>query len=392
VICKLRVAADPAPGQILITSTSQQVKTPAAVLPRANQTSLMFQVSADAAARGQLATIAATAGSTAVQDTIQVMSASGPILTVPGRQVAKRGEPVRFLVTATDPAGLPVQLKAPNLPAGASFDVASGSFDWTPAAAQSGKYQVTFTATNEARQSSSAQLAIDVSSGDPTLESAPQACSPGAVALLMGSWLAEPGPVFSDPSGQSMDLDGTKVKINGQYVPVLFASSTQVRFLCPVMDPGTRLQVAVETASGVTGSGSTVMESAAPRIFSLQDSGENQGLVSFAGSTELAMSRNPERPAHPAQPGDELVIWGSGFGLPAQASTRTVSVQLGDVDAEVESIDAVPGYAGVYAVRVRVPIPLTYGETVPLQLKVISPDGKQFNSNSVAIAVEPAAL
>jgi len=128
-----------------------------------------------------------------------------------------------------------------------------------------------------------------------------------------------------------------------------------------------------------------VMQSASPWIFGLGGSGQNQGMVSFVGSTELAMARNSQVPAHPAQPGDEILIWGSGFG----SSSGMVSVKVGGVDAQVDAVHAVPGHAGVYSIQVRVPVPTVFGDEVPVQLQAIGPDGKQFNSNSVTLVIEP---
>jgi uncharacterized protein (TIGR03437 family) len=248
---------------------------------------------------------------------------------------------------------------------------------------------VTFTATNPAGQSASSQVAIEVSSGDPKLAPADRACSSGAVASLTGTWLAELGSAVADPSGNAMELGGTKVKVNGQYVPVLSVSPTEVDFVCPSLLPQTQLAVAVETASGVSAPLSMMMQSASPRIFALDASGPNQGVVSFVGTTELAMARNSQVSAHPAQPGDEILLWGTGFGSSSGAAYGTVSVKIGGVDAQVDAVNAVPGHAGVYTVQVRVPVPTVFGDGVPVQLQAIGPDGKQFNSNSVTLAIEP---
>jgi uncharacterized protein (TIGR03437 family) len=289
-------------------------------------------------------------------------------------------------VTAADPADLQVQLSASDLPAGASFDAASGNVDWTPSATASGKYTMTFIARNTAGQSSSTQVTIDVTSGAPTLATLERACSPGAVASLSGSSLSDADSAVSDPSGQAIDLGGTKVKLNGQYVPVLSVSRTSVYFACPTISPGTPLDLAVETGSGVSGTLSTVMQSASPWIFALGSSSQKQGVVSFVGTTDLAMERNSQIPAHPAQPGDEILLWGTGFGeFPSSAA---ISVNVGGVDTNVEAVRAVPGHAGAYTVLLRVPVPAAFGDSIPVHLEMIGADGKAFNSNSVTIAVE----
>jgi uncharacterized protein (TIGR03437 family) len=388
--CELRVAADSAANAIQLTSSSPQVKLPATVVTRPNQSRLTFQLNADPAAQQQLVTVSALSGGTTVQATIEVASAAHPILTVPQNQTTTRGTPNRFTVSAVDPANLPVALTASGLPAGATFDAASGGFEWTPSVAQAGRYMVTFTATNAAAQSSSARVAIDVTSGTPTVANVEQPCSPGAIASLRGVSLAEPGFGLADVTGNSTDLGGTKVEVNGVYVPVLSASPTEVHFVCPTMSPGTQLEVAVEGPAGASDSVNMVVQSASPEIFSMGGPGRKQGIVTFAGTEDLAMVRNAEVAAHPAQPGDQILLWGTGFGTSNEVPSGTMSVKIGGVDAPVECVSAVLGQLGVYTVQVRVPVPMVFGEEVPAQIQVIGSDGKVFNSHIVTIGVEPA--
>jgi hypothetical protein len=164
--------------------------------------------------------------------------ASGPVLEAPANRIAKIGEMVSFAVSAVEPSQLEFQVSAQGLPTGATFDASRGRFDWVPRATQAGKHQVTFTATNSAGQTIAAQVTIDVTSVIPPVAPAGQTCSPGAVELLSGSWLSDPGTALSDPSGNSTDLGGTKVKVDGQYVAVLSASPTEVHFVCPSASAG----------------------------------------------------------------------------------------------------------------------------------------------------------
>jgi uncharacterized protein (TIGR03437 family) len=267
---------------------------------------------------------------------------------------------------------------------------ASGSFEWVPGTSQAGKFPIAFGAMNSAHRSSSAPVVIEVDSGLPVLNSAERfSCSPGSTASLTGKWLAAPGSAFSDPSGSVMDLGGTRVKINDQYVPMLFSTATQVNFLCPALDPGTQLLISVESASGLSEPLIATMQEASPVILSLDGSGQNQGLISFAGATDLVMARNFRVPAHPAQPGDRILIWATGLGSAAGAATGSVLVKLGDVDTEVESVQAVSGYAGVYTIQVRIPASMTFGDAVSVQLAVAAPGGHHFNSNTVTATIEP---
>ena len=80
----------------------------------------------------------------------------------------------------------------------------------------------------------------------------------------------------SDPSGKAIDLGGARVRINGQYTPVLSVNPYQVQFLCPALEPNTVLEVVVETAGGATNPVSTTMQSASPRLFSLDAAAQSQ--------------------------------------------------------------------------------------------------------------------
>jgi len=144
----------------------------------------------------------------------------------------------------------------------------------------------------------------------------------------------------------------------------------------------------VETDAGISPSISMPMANDSPRIFALGDS--KQGVVSFSNTSELAMARNSEIPAHPAQPGDQIVLWGTGFGPAGQVNTAQLAVKVGSVDVNADAVQAVPGHAGVYAVQVRVPVSTTFGDNVPVQVQVTGVDGKTLSSNTVTIAIEPA--
>lgn len=373
-ICELRMTASATAVQLALASSSDQVKVPATVTTRPNQSSLTFQAFVEPAAKHQTAGIRATLNGSQVQETILVMPASGPVLRLPERRIARFGEPVSFTVSAVDSEGLPVQVSIAGTPAGASFDAASGRFDWTPSAGQTGKHQVTFTAVNGLDQTAKAQTTIDVDSGQPSLSSSQQlSCSPNALASLTGKWLAAPGTRLSDPTGSTRVLGGTRAKVNEQYVPILFGSPGRVDFLCPALEVGTELSVAVVTGAQTTEPLQATMQEASPRLLS----------VSFADSADRVMMRNYLVPAHPAQPGDQILLWTTGLG------SGSVLVKVGDIAAGFEGVDAVPGNAGLYAVRARIPAGTQFGDAVPVQVQVTAPSGRQYQSNTIPAAVEP---
>ena len=75
------------------------------------------------------------------------------------------------------------------------------------------------------------------------------------VALKAMSYL-----LLSGPSGVVTELGGTRVMINGDYVPILYASPLQVNFLCPAIGAGTPLRISIESEDGATEPLSTVMQ------------------------------------------------------------------------------------------------------------------------------------
>ena len=117
VTCALHVTASPEPLQLQLASSTSQVKIPAAVVTRPNQSSLTFQASVGAVAKPQSAIITATLGDMQVQESLLVVSTDRPVLVTPDKQIAKFGTPVNFTVGAADASGLPVQLEVKNLPA-----------------------------------------------------------------------------------------------------------------------------------------------------------------------------------------------------------------------------------------------------------------------------------
>ena len=130
------------------------------------------------------------------------------------------------------------------------------------------------------------------------------------------------------------------------------------------------------------------MQTASPAILSLDGSGRNQGLIFLTRTNDMVVERTPRIHGQPAQPGDAIVIWSTGLGLAADASIRTLSVKVGGIDTEVESVRPVPDHAGIYSIQTRVPAATVFGDAVPVQIQMTTPDGRQVSSNSVTMAVE----
>lgn len=86
-----------------------------------------------------------------------------PSLTVPATQRVAEQTELTFAVSAVDPdVGDTIMLGSGALPAGASFDTATGIFAWAPTTGQAGLHTVTFTATDGFTTPVSADVVISV--------------------------------------------------------------------------------------------------------------------------------------------------------------------------------------------------------------------------------------
>jgi len=224
-------------------------------------------------------------------------------------------------------------------------------------------------------------MRIEVGNGFPVIANAVKtACSPGAIATLTGKWLGPDDPV-ADVSGNSTELRGVRVTVNGELVPLVFAGKTRASFLCPAGQAGAALEVVLATPVGTSAPVSLKMQAANPVLLSVDDS--PQGLVFHTGSAQLATARDVRSAGHPAQPGDSLSVRTTGVDpkLP-------LSLKIGGEYAVVTAIAPAGDEPGVWVIQATVPIASAIGDAVPVQIETVSPRGRQLQSNSVTIAVE----
>ena len=202
---KLNHVTETDAADVQLSSSSESIKVPAIVNTRPGQSSLEFQIDALApAANDEEIVITASLGEDVVRETVKFHSGRRPALNAPGHQIVKFGDDLRFSVSAEDPA---VSVSAESLPAGATFDNATGTFYWTPYAAETGTYRLGFRAIDAAGRSDVAVVKVDVDAGEPLVtrivnaasRMAETACSSGAIASIEGRWLGQ-DPAISDRS------------------------------------------------------------------------------------------------------------------------------------------------------------------------------------------------
>jgi PKD repeat protein len=94
---------------------------------------------------------------------INVQALTPPTLSVPGNQTIVAGTWINFTITAASlNTGGTISLSATGLPAGASFNQATGVFSWKPSSSQIGSYTVVFTAVDSSYPSTPKSKTMEI--------------------------------------------------------------------------------------------------------------------------------------------------------------------------------------------------------------------------------------
>jgi uncharacterized protein (TIGR03437 family) len=272
-------------------------------------------------------------------------------------------------------------LTALNIPPGAQFDSATGTFSWEPGNARAGSYSIEFRATNSIGESAAATTVVDVVSGNPVLREVvhsatsltESACSPGALATVKGVALT-----------RATAPESVRLSINGEPVTVVYGSPKEITFVCPDVAPGSSLHLQAQRGDLASNVLEIVMAEAAPGIFSLDGSGHGQAVAVLGGTDQILMVRSPEMPSQPAMPADTIAITATGLGK--DVTPDRLEVRIGAAAATPESVNA--AVPGVWQVWVRIPETAFPGDAVTLRLSLMLPDGRTVESNEVIIAIE----
>ena len=169
-----------------------------------------------------------------------------PVLEPIGPKAIDEGDAILFAVTAADPDAEALTYTAGNLPAGATFDPASGTFAWTPDFTQAGVFSGIHFAVSDGDLADSEEIAITVNNTnrppvlDPigvkrTREStqiqfAVSAADPDGTTLTYSAANLPAGAVF-DPRHPDVQLDAGLYP--GRNVPA-GSASRQATATCPI--------------------------------------------------------------------------------------------------------------------------------------------------------------
>jgi uncharacterized protein (TIGR03437 family) len=232
--------------------------------------------------------------------------------------------------------------------------------------------------------------------------SASPACSPGALATILGTGFTDGSSASAATLPLPIELQGVRVTANGEHVPVLHVSPLQINFQCPLHPPGQPLTIRVEAGSHLSNPFATTVPFSSPGIFTLDGSGGGQGVVLIANTDRFAMRRNSLVPSEPVRAGDYVSIFLTGLGTPGtsiavdgaplpgggQAWEGDVQVWIAGVPAGVSYAGPTRDFSGLDQINARVPPMAPAGESVPLLVTVAEPGGTVHTSNTVTIAIE----
>jgi uncharacterized protein (TIGR03437 family) len=187
----------------------------------------------------------------------------------------------------------------------------------------------------------------------------------GRPGIASGSWVSIYGSGFSattrtwqnsDFQGTNLpvSLDGVSVTINGKAAALSFISPGQINVQAPQDSSAGSVQVQVTNSSSFATS-TTTLQPYAPGFFAFP--GKYAAAVhldsAFAGPVGFFGASQPSRPA---QPGETLVIFGSGFGptAPAIAAGQMVTApavlaDLSQLHIRIGGVPVTVSYAGIVA-------------------------------------------
>lgn len=209
--------------------------------------------------------------------------------------------------------------------------------------------------------------------------------APGELVTLFGLNLGRGGLPAIQNGKFPTTINDVSVTFDGYSAPLVYAGPTQVNAVVPYGIAGqSSTKITVTGAAGSTSVTAPVL-TAAPGLFTANGSGTDQAAA-------LNQDLSVNSPANPANPGDIIVLYGTGAGaLNAPPPDGTIngtapstpqlpiSVTIGGAPATVVYSSDAPGLvSGVIQINAEIPTGITYGHHVPVTWSAgdfRSPDG-----------------
>jgi uncharacterized protein (TIGR03437 family) len=122
-------------------------------------------------------------------------------------------------------------------------------------------------------------------------------------------------------------LDGVSVSVNGKPAYIYYVSATQVNVLTPLDSTTGPVQVTLTNGSNTSAPFTVNLEAVAPAFLQF---GSGPYIAALHGDNSLVGPASMSVPGYtftPAQPGETIVLYGAGFGMPGSALTAGSSTQ-----------------------------------------------------------------
>jgi uncharacterized protein (TIGR03437 family) len=230
-------------------------------------------------------------------------------------------------------------------------------------------------------------------------------CSPGGLVTILGTGFTGQEAQSATSYPLPTKLAGMQVMINGNAMPLVFASTSQINLQCPLLPQGSLLEITVVNGNGVRlPPVHSTMLAAAPDLFTLSGAntnGANQGVILITSTNELAMRKTTGTASRPAQPGENLTIYATGLGetqdivplgTPASSNPpillkNEITVVVGGTKIDSQRPTLAPGTVGLDQINAQLPDGTPVGPAVSLYIQVTTPDGTVVRSNTVTLAI-----
>jgi uncharacterized protein (TIGR03437 family) len=217
------------------------------------------------------------------------------------------------------------------------------------------------------------------------------AAAPGGLITIYGSNLS-PTNLATSQIPVPTALANSCITVNGQPIPLIFVSPTQINAQMPFQAVGAET-IVVHTPGGTSDNYNLIVQPTAPAVFLSGVAGPETNLPTIirAANGLLATDSNP------IHSGDVLIIYATGLGQtnpagltgypapgnPLSSALAATTVTLGGMNLPVIYAGLAPGEVGVYQINVTVPGNTPVGLGLPLVIN--QGDG----SVSVAMRVIP---
>ena len=208
-------------------------------------------------------------------------------------------------------------------------------------------------------------IAVHPAMGQPVIDSVLNAASyastasPGCWVAIFGKKLA-PQTVSAASVPLPTTLGEVKVTVGGRAAALLFVSAGQINALIPFEVTSTPAAVVVTTGEGASAAYNVWLDTKAPALFTMNNSGSGTPLIFDAVTWQPAPAIDTTKPV-------VLLATGLGQTTPPGSSTAggsstppfneidktQLKVNIGETPAEVLWAGLMPGYPGIYQINVK---------------------------------------